>query len=119
VTSREIAHRRLHNQRLAGRKPKRPEDVVRWLGAVQAQDFAAAKWAVAQRTTGADNAAIERAFNDGRILRTHVMRRTWHFVVPADIRWMLALSAPRVNACNAGAGPALTGVQFRVWPCMA
>jgi winged helix DNA-binding protein len=44
---------------------------------------------------------IERAFAEGTILRTHVMRPTWHFVTPADIRWMLALTAPRVNAENA------------------
>jgi hypothetical protein len=52
------------------------------------------KWAVAQRTAGADDAALDRAFNDGAMLRTHVLRPTWHFVSPADIRWMLALSAP-------------------------
>ena len=44
---------------------------------------------------------VERACADGRILRTHVLRPTWHFVLPADIRWMLALTAPRVRAAMA------------------
>jgi len=44
---------------------------------------------------------IEQAFTDGAILRIHVMRPTWHFVAPADIRWLLALTAPRVYAAIA------------------
>lgn len=71
---------------------------MRWLGAVQAQDFAAAKWALGLRMRSATDAAIEKAFNEGQILRTHLMRPTWHFVAPDDIRWLLALTAPRVNA---------------------
>jgi hypothetical protein len=72
-------------------------DVVRWFGAVQAQDFEAAKWALALRTNSATNDAIEDAFNSGSILRTHLMRPTWHFVAEDDIRWLLELTAPRVN----------------------
>lgn len=68
------------------------------LGAVQAQDYAGAKWALGQRTTGATDADLDRLFDEGAILRTHVMRPTWHFVAPADIRWLLALTAPRVRA---------------------
>ena len=70
---------------------------MRWLGAVQAQDFEAAKWALALRMRSATKAVIEKAYNDGKILRTHVMRPTWHFVAPEDIRWLLELTAPRVN----------------------
>lgn len=47
---------------------------------------------------GTTDARIERAFDQGQILRTHVMRPTWHFVAPADIRWMLELTAPRVHS---------------------
>jgi hypothetical protein len=101
MTSLDIAHRRLHNQHIAGTPFEKPEHVVAWLGAVQAQDYAAAKWAVAQRAQGVINAAMDQALAEGTILRTHVMRPTWHFVTPADIRWMLALTAPRVNALNA------------------
>jgi hypothetical protein len=46
------------------------------LGAVQAQDFAAARWALGLRMHKATATDIERAFNDGTILRTHVMRPT-------------------------------------------
>lgn len=74
---------------------------MQWLGAVQAQDYAAATWALAQRTKGIDAAGIDRLFDDGAILRTHILRPTWHFVLPADIRWMLQLTAPRVHASSA------------------
>jgi hypothetical protein len=101
MTSLDIAHQRLHNQRIADAPFEKPADVVQWLGAVQAQDYAAAKWALGLRMQGATDESIEQAFADGTILRTHVMRPTWHFVTPADIRWMLTLTAPRVNAFNA------------------
>ncbi len=71
------------------------------LGAVQAQNYTGAKWALAQRARGATDAEIEREVSEGRILRTHVLRPTWHFVAPQDIRWMLALTAPRVRAAMA------------------
>ncbi len=93
-----IAHARLANQRLAGGGFTRPDDVVSWLGAVQAQDYLGARWALALRMRRGTDAAIERAFAAGEILRTHVMRPTWHFVAPDDIRWMLSLTAPRVRA---------------------
>ena len=71
-----------------------------WLGAMQAQDFSAAKWAVASRAPGCQDGDVEQAFNDGLILRTHVLRPTWHFVTPQDIRWLLALSKSRIHAAN-------------------
>ena len=73
-------------------------EVVAWLGAVQAQDYSAAKWALGLRAPGLTDTAVEQAFTDGAILRTHVMRPTWHFVTPRDIRWMLALTAPQIDA---------------------
>ena len=97
----DIIQQRLNNQFLAQRKLEKPEAVVAWQGAVQAQDYAGARWAVGQRLWGSDDTAVEQAFNQGQILRTHVMRPTWHFVVPEDIRWLLALTAPRVHALNA------------------
>jgi hypothetical protein len=97
MKSSDIAQARLSNQFLGRTKCKKPHEVVAWLGAVQAQDFPAAKWALGLRMHDAIDAAIEKAFNDGSILRTHVMRPTWHFVMPDDIRWMLALTAPRVK----------------------
>ena len=73
--------------------------MVAWLGAVQAQEYGAARWGLALRA-GRDvtDADVERAFDAGEILRTHVMRPTWHFVPRVDIRWMLELTAPRVHA---------------------
>ena len=93
-----LAQQRLHNQRLAGTPVATPEEVVARLGAVQAQDYPAALWALGLRTRDATAAMVEAACTAGTILRTHVMRPTWHFVAPADIRWLLALTAPRVKA---------------------
>jgi hypothetical protein len=93
-----VAALRLDNQRIARSGPRRPADVVAWLGAVQAQEYGAAKWALALRMPdGTTDTRIERALDDGRILRTHVLRPTWHFVAAPDIRWMLELTAPRVH----------------------
>lgn len=75
------------------------ESLVGWMGCVQAQDFGQAKWAVGMRC-GVTEMEIDTAFNEGRLLRTHVLRPTWHFVLPADIGWMLRMTASRVkNFC--------------------
>ena len=101
MTDLDILRQRFYNQHLTGAGLKAPEDVVRWLGAVQSQDYAGAKWSVGQRVEHATDAGVDEAFANGKILRTHVLRPTWHFVTPADIRWMLQLTAPRVHALNA------------------
>ena len=101
VDSQTIAYRRLHNQHLWGPPLDTPEDVVRSLAAMQSQEFAYARWSVAQRANGVTASVIDRAFAEGAILRIHVIRPTWHFVSPADIRWILEISAPRVHALNA------------------
>lgn len=94
-----LIRHRLHNQRLVASSIGKPAALVAWLGAVQAQEFGPANWAVGLRMragTSADN--VRRAVDDGRILRTHVLRPTWHFVAAEDIRWMLDLTGPRVLA---------------------
>jgi hypothetical protein len=96
----DIARVRLYNQRLAGNALETPADVVAWLGAVQSQEYLQAKWALGLRLQNATDDLIEQAFTNGDILRTHVMRPTWHFVAPDDIRWLLTLTAPRVNIVN-------------------
>ncbi len=101
MTTLDIAHLRLLNQHIAHAPFDRPEALVQWLGAVQAQDYAAAKWALGLRLQNVTADDIEQAFAAGAFLRTHVMRPTWHFVSPADIRWLLALTAPRVKAASA------------------
>ncbi len=91
-----IAQARLRNQSIGEPRLRDAADVVSWLGAVQAQEYEPAKWGLGLRIPGSVEPEIERAFEAGRILRTHVMRPTWHFVTPADIRWLLELTGPRV-----------------------
>jgi hypothetical protein len=64
---------------------------------MQSQDFGPAKWSIAQRLDDTTDAEITRAVDDGAILRTHVLRPTWHFVARDDLRWLMALSGPRVQ----------------------
>jgi DNA glycosylase AlkZ-like len=101
MTNLDIAHQRLHNQHITQRAFEKPGDVVRWFGAVQAQDYRGALWAVGMRMRNAAEADIEQAMAEGVIVRTHPMRGTWHFVAAADIRWLLALMAPGRIASNA------------------
>jgi len=101
VATNSIARRRLHNQHLVSPTFTEASEVVRALGAVQAQDYLGARWAIAQRATGLTETDVEGAIASGAILRTHVLRPTWHFVMPEDIRWMLELTAPRVRSAMA------------------
>lgn len=98
----DISRLRLFNQHLASQKFKKPAEIVMHLGAVQAQDYAGAKWAVGMRLQKSKDAEIDKALADGSIIRTHVLRPTWHFVTPADARWMIELTAPRINMLAAG-----------------
>jgi hypothetical protein len=103
VTNRAIAHARLRNSRLVGAQLATAEDVVGWLGAVQAQDVPGALWAIAQRLVAEHAAGIDElsiAMDDGRISRTHALRPTWHFLVPSELRWIQALTGPRVHQAN-------------------
>lgn len=101
MTKADITHHRLLNQQIASTKFKKPQDMVDWLVAMQAQEYAMAKWSIGLRLPGSTDASVEKAFNEGAILRTHLLRPTWHFATPADIRWLLTLTAPRVHALNA------------------
>src|SRR5437588_6708610 len=92
----DIIQLRSQNQHLAGQQFTQAKEIVKWLGAVQAQDYGGAVWALGQRLKGNSAKTIEKAFTNGDIIRTHVLRPTWHFVTPEDIRWMLNLTAPRV-----------------------
>ena len=98
ITFRDIAHQRLISQRLHKTKLLSPEEVVGWLGAVQAQDYHMAKWAIGTRMANATEQLIEDAITKAKIVRTHVMRPTWHFALAEDIGWMLKLTAPHVKA---------------------
>jgi hypothetical protein len=99
----QLAALRLTNHRLFGTQLQTPEAAVAWMGAMQAQDFNMVKRAVGIRLANAANATdtmVEDAFNQGRFLRTHVLRPTWHFVAPENIRWMLDLSAARIKSSS-------------------
>jgi len=97
----DILTRRLFGQRLAGTPFESPEDVVRWLGCVQSQEALLSRWSLGQRTTGYTDADIAAAFDEGRFLRTHALRPTWHYVMPEDILWIQQATAHRVHALNA------------------
>jgi hypothetical protein len=96
VNRREIVRRRLANHHLTGAPLPTPEAAVEWLTAVQAQDYPGASWSIGIRTR-ASSEAIDRALAEGTILRTHILRPTWHFVLPSDVRWLQRLTAPRVH----------------------
>jgi hypothetical protein len=97
-----IATRRLHSSGLLAPRFATLEAVVGWFGAVQSQDYPGASWGIGQRLPpGVTAADVDAAFDAGRILRTHAMRPTWHFLLPADIRWVLELTSSRVERLNA------------------
>lgn len=91
-----IRNHRLKNQKLTETKFSNPEKLVSHFGAMQAQDYGMAKWAIGLRTGKAEK-DIEYAINEGKIIRTHILRPTWHFVAAEDIYWMLELTAPNVK----------------------
>jgi len=98
----DIPHLRLRCQHLSSAPLPDAVEVVRWLTAVQAQDYYGALSALSLRLENGIEAELDAMFNTGALLRTHVLRPTWHFVTPEDIRWLLQLTAPRVHAMNAG-----------------
>ena len=97
----EVAKHRLINQQLAGSKIKSAVEMVEWLGAVQAQEYAQTKWGLGLRLPHLSDNDIENELKEGKILRTHLLRPTWHFVSAKDIYWLLKLTAPRVRIANA------------------
>jgi hypothetical protein len=102
MNAREVARRRIRNSRLTGNRFGTPAEAVRWHLAMQAQEYGPATWSIGQRSKGIGHADIDRALTEGTIVRTHVLRPTWHFIARDDVRWLLALSGPRVLQGNAG-----------------
>ena len=92
----QVLERRLVVQRLTSAPLPDPVDVVRLLTCVQAQDAPLARFSVGMRTAGATDAAVRAALDTGRIVRTHILRPTWHIVAVEDLRWILALTSPKV-----------------------
>ncbi|QHT67649.1 winged helix DNA-binding domain-containing protein [Rhodocytophaga rosea] len=93
----DILNSRILNQQLVNSTCTTPKAVVSHMGAMQAQDYAMAKWAIGVRLPASTEALIEKAIDEGDIIRTHILRPTWHLVAADDIRWMMQLTAPHVN----------------------
>jgi hypothetical protein len=94
----DIAFIRLRNQQISSQKFKTVKELVNWMGAIQAQEYNQAKWALGVRLPHLTSETIESAFNSGEIIRTHLMRPTWHFVSPDNIHWLLEITAPQIKS---------------------
>lgn len=101
MTFADISRLRLAHQQITGTAFTAIRDLVAHMGALQAQDYAMVKWAIGARLPGVTDALVEQAFDEGTIVRTHLLRPTWHVVAATDLRWMLALTAPHVMAIAA------------------
>lgn len=96
-----IPTQRLINQKISTNHFDNPRDLITHLGAVQAQDYPMSKWALGVRLPNATDASIEAALDAGELVRTHVLRPTWHMVSGQDVRWMLALTGKHIKASAA------------------
>lgn len=94
----ELLRLRLANQQISVHDFVKPRDVVAWMGAMQAQEYAMARWAVGVRLPTPDVGVIQKAIDKGDIIRTHLLRPTWHLVAAGDVRWILDLTAPHIRA---------------------
>jgi hypothetical protein len=94
----QISKIRLSSQNIASSEFKTAPEIVSWMGAMQAQDYAMAKWAIGVRLAETTDKKVESSFNNAEIMRVHVLRPTWHFVAADDIHWMLKLSAPKIKS---------------------
>jgi hypothetical protein len=94
-----IAAFRLRNHLLASHSLKTPREVVAWMGgsAGAGLHYGMAKWAVGVRLPGVTGVQVEEALNSGEIIRTHILRPTWHIVAAEDVHWMMQLTAPRIK----------------------
>ncbi len=97
MTLTDISDNRLIAQQVTATKFRTVKDIVGWMGAMQAQDYAMAKWAIGVRLPNSTDKAIETAIDKSEIIRTHLLRPTWHLVAAEDIYWLLELTAPRIK----------------------
>lgn len=96
MTSDDIVQLRLQNQKIVGFHFKTPEEVVSWMGGMQAQDYLGSLWAIGLRTQSCTEKEVEKAIADRKIVRTWPMRRTLHFVPAEDVHWMVGLTSERI-----------------------
>lgn len=92
---------RLKQQKINYQDLSTPKEVVAYMGAMQAQDLEMSKWAIGQRLFNSTKETIENALNDGTLVRTHILRPTWHIVAGKDIRWMMALTGKNIKTLSA------------------
>ncbi|MDU1891027.1 MAG: winged helix DNA-binding domain-containing protein [Dysgonomonas sp.] len=95
---------RLLSQQLVNPSFNNPKDLVSWMGAVQAQDYKMVKWALGLRLGSATIKDVEDSLHSGEIIRTHIMRPTWHLVPAEDLRWMMLLTGKRIKAAHRSYG---------------
>lgn len=94
----ELLALRLSNQQVSHQRFNKPKDVVAWMGAMQAQDYGMARWAIGVRLPSSNSTTVQQAIDKGEIVRTHLLRPTWHFVSAADAGWIIDLTAPHIKA---------------------
>ncbi len=98
MTHQEIASSRLASQHIARKRFTKVHELVGFMGAVQAQDYPMARWAIGTRLPQVTDKGVERALAKGEIVRLHLLRPTWHIVAARDVRWLLALTAPTIRS---------------------
>ncbi len=103
----DVPFLRLHNQQIIKTEQKTIGELVYTMGAFQAQDYTMAKWAVGARLSGSTEAMVETAIDNAEIIRTHVLRPTWHIISARDIYWMLELTAPQIRTAMRSSDNAL------------
>lgn len=95
-----IISTRIYNQQLADPVFSSPVKLVSHMGAIQAQDYQMAKWAIGIRLCQGTLQDVEEALQKGDIIRTHILRPTWHFITAEDLPWMLSLCSERIKAAH-------------------
>ena len=98
MNSDKLVQLRLINHHISYENFKTAKEIVAWMGAIQAQDYKMAKWAVGIRLPGSTDRIVEESIDKGDVIRTHLLRPTWHLVSADDIYWMLELTAPHIKA---------------------
>ena len=91
-----LTQQRLYNQHILQPRFSQPGDIVKWMGAIQAQDYAGSLWAIGLRLKNKHESDIEKAVEKKKIVRSWPMRGTLHFVASEDLRWMLKFLTPGV-----------------------
>src|SRR5690349_7257548 len=97
MTSNEHSDMRLRCQQVSSHDFKNAQRLVSWMGAMQAQDYNMVRWAVGLRIGDATRTGVQAAIDKAELIRTHVMRPTWHLVSAKDVRWMIDLTAPHIK----------------------